>query len=299
MSDSSSPTPPASRQELYDRLRNTTRDEFTLREMIRLGFWPSNNEVSSLPEQLIRQEADLERELRTLYSEKRRLEDEEAMLRELRKKRLAESRQKREETKRKREQERQDRAANWKKKKETEIGYLGESVSGGLNHTESDLAQLARYNLPVLNDAVSLAKALNVPVGELRFLTFSREVSKTNHYKRFYLPKKTGGQRLISAPMPRLKEAQYWVLNHILQLVPVHDLAHGFVGKRSIVSNAQPHVGAEVVMNLDLKDFFPTVTYPRVKGVLKGLGYSEATTTLLALLCTEPDVDEALLDNET
>ena len=106
MSNCSSPTPPATRQELYDRLRATTRDEFTLQEMIRLGFWPFNNEVPSLPEQLIRQEADLERELRTLYSEKRRLEDEEAMLRELRKKRLAESRQKREETKRKREQER-------------------------------------------------------------------------------------------------------------------------------------------------------------------------------------------------
>jgi hypothetical protein len=50
---------------------------------------------------------------------------------------------------------------------------------------------------------------------------------------------------------------------------------------------------------LDLKDFFPTVTYPRVKGIFKGLGYSEAATTLLALLCTEPDVDEAQLDNET
>ncbi|MES2730441.1 MAG: reverse transcriptase domain-containing protein [Bacteroidota bacterium] len=302
MSDTTSanqPVQPATRQELYDRLRNTSRDEFTLQEMIRLGFWPSSGDVPNIPEQLIRKEADLERELRAFYTEQRRVEDEQAMLRELRKKRLAESRQKRVETKQKHEQDRKDRAARWEHAKGKEIVYLGESVSGGLNHTESEAQRLAKFNLPVLTDAASIAQAMQISVGELRFLTFSREVSKISHYRRFYLPKKTGGQRLISAPMPRLKEAQHWVLAHILALVTVHEAAHGFLSKHSIVSNARPHVGAEVVINLDLKDFFPTVTYPRVKGVFGKLGYSEAAATVLALLCTEPEIDEAELDGET
>ncbi|MBC7921472.1 MAG: RNA-directed DNA polymerase [Ferruginibacter sp.] len=300
MSSDSEPLRPATRQELYDRLRQAgTRDAFLLEEMKRLGFWPSNHEVPNVSEQFILREADLARELRALYSEHRRLEDEAAMLRELRKQRLAESRQRREVTKLRRERERKDRADQRKKRQESEIGYLGEGVSGGLNHPEADEARLARFHLPVLTDAQSVAGSLGVSVGELRFLAFSRAVSRTNHYQRFYLPKKTGGRRLISAPMPRLKAAQYWILENILRLVPVHDAAHGFVGGRSIVSNARPHVGAQVVINLDLKDFFPTVTYPRVRGVFRKLGYSEAAATILALLCTEPDVDQAELDGET
>ena len=294
------PERPATRQELYDRLRQAgSRNAFLLEEMKRLGFWPTNDGVPSVPEQFILREAELERELRALYAEHRRMEDEAALLRQLRKQRLAESRKRREETKLRRERERKDRANQWKKRQETEIGYLGEGVSGGLHHPEPDAPQLKRLNLPVLTDAASVARAMRLSVGELRFLGFSRAVSRTNHYRRFYLPKKTGGQRLISAPMPRLKEAQHWILENILRLVPVHEAAHGFVGGRSIVSNARPHVGAQVVINLDLKDFFPTVTYPRVKGTFRKLGYSEAAATILALLCTEPDVDEAVLDGQT
>jgi RNA-directed DNA polymerase len=291
---------PATRQELYDRLRQAgTREEFILAEMKRLGFWPKNAEVPSVAEELIHRESTLVLELRTLYTEKRRTEDEAAMLRELRKKRMAESRKKRAEAKHKREQERKDRSARWQVTKTQQIPFVGEGVSGGLNQQESQPARLARYALPDFANAASLAQAMGISVGELRFLTFSREVSRTTHYKRFLLPKKTGGHRLISAPMPRLKDAQYWVLAQILQKVTTHPAAHGFVGGHSIVSNALPHVGAAVVINLDLKDFFPTITYPRVKGVFRSLGYSEAVSTLLALVCTEPDTDEAEMDGET
>jgi RNA-directed DNA polymerase len=52
---------------------------------------------------------------------------------------------------------------------------------------------------------------MGIRVPELRFLTFQRVVSEVSHYQRFRIPKKTGGERLIAAPMPRLKRAQYWV----------------------------------------------------------------------------------------
>jgi len=64
-------------------------------------------------------------------------------------------------------------------------------------------------------------------------------------------------------------------------------VAHGFVRGRSTVTNAAPHVGQQLVLNLDLEDFFPSVTFPRVRGVFRELGYSPAIATLLALLCTE------------
>src|SRR5262249_12338200 len=115
---------------------------------------------------------------------------------------------------------------------------------------------------------------------------------------RFKIPKKTGGERLISAPMPRLKKAQYWILDNILRRVEVSDSAHGFLTGRSIVSNARPHVGADLIINLDLKDFFPTVSYKRVKGLFKSLGYSESAASVLGLICTEPDVEEVELDGK-
>lgn len=65
---------------------------------------------------------------------------------------------------------------------------------------------------------------------------------------------------------------------------------------RSIATNARPHVGAAIVVNMDLQDFFPSIAYPRVKGLLRALGYPEAVATVFALLATEPDVDEVELD---
>jgi hypothetical protein len=52
-------------------------------------------------------------------------------------------------------------------------------------------------------------------------------------------------------------------------------------------------------VNVDLRDFFPTVTYPRVKGLFRKLGYSEEVATLLGLLCTEPDTVQTELDGVT
>jgi len=91
------------------------------------------------------------------------------------------------------------------------------------------------------------------------------------------------------APLPHhaLAATQQWILMHILEKIPTHDAAHGFVLGRGTMTNATPHVGRATVINLDLKDFFPSITFPRVKGIFQELGYSPAVATILALLCTE------------
>ena len=287
---------PRTRQELYDRIRQGSKDEFILEDMLRLGFWPSDRDKPTVPENIIRRQADLERELQAHVTERKRLEDRERMLRELRKRRFKEAREKRKETKARRERERQEKAAAWRKRRQEEIVYLGETVSAGLAEAESKRERLQELGLPVLPDAPSIASAMGIDLGELRFLSFHRPTSRTTHYRRFQIPKKTGGQRLISAPMPRLKEAQRWILDNILVGVPAHEAANGFLNERSIVSNARPHVGAAFVVNMDIQDFFPTVTYKRVKGVFRALGYSEQAATIFALLSTEPEVDEVELD---
>jgi retron-type reverse transcriptase len=279
---------PGSRQELYERIRTSSKDEVVLEEMIRLGFWPRQTTVANDPADEIRRRGELEAELRALRTEASRLHDIEAMKREARKRRLEESRRKREENKQRRLRERDERKAAWAEQQQTTIGYLGPGVSAGLNDAASNLEKLAKLQLPPLGNAAELAAAMGITVSELRFLAFSRVTSKVSHYVQFTIPKRSGGERLISAPLARLKRAQHWILEQLLSRQWLHDAAHGFRKDRSIVSNAQPHVGAEVVVNLDLKDFFPTVTYKRVKGLFRAMGYSESVATICALLCTEP-----------
>ncbi len=287
---------PRTRQELYDLIRKTSREEFVLAEMKRLGFWGNKDGQPSLPEVIVDRRNQLTKELRELYQKERKISNPEQVLKEYRQKRLRESREKQAANRERKEQERLDKAKKWKERKVSEILYLGEGISAGLNNKECDAAKLAKFGLAPLEDTMALAKALGIGVSTLQFLAYHRKVSRTSHYQRFYMAKKTGGKRLISAPMPILKMVQYRVLENILDRIPVHDQAHGFAKERSIVSNAKPHVGQDLVVNLDFKGFFPTLDFKRVKGAFRNLGYSEHVAIILAALCTEPDQDKVKMD---
>jgi hypothetical protein len=282
------------RQQLYDRIRESSKDEVILEEMIRLGFWPQGEGQPSAPEEQIRRNGEISRELSELYKKQARWTDPERAIKEMHKQRKRAAMQRRQETKLRHARDRHERALAWAERRKTDILYLGEGVSAGL----SKLAGAPAPGLPLLPDVKALAAAIGVPVAELRFLAYERALSRVSHYQRFLIPKKSGGSRQISAPMPRLKRTQYWILDNILAKVPVHAAAHGFVPGRSILTNAAPHTGREVVVNLDLKDFFPTLSWRRVRGKFQGLGYSGAVATVLALICTEPDTDEIELDGQ-
>jgi retron-type reverse transcriptase len=285
-------------EEIVEAIRHSTRDEVILEEMIRFGFWPAEGEIPQDPADEIRLRGELQRELSETRSHNRRLQDEETLKVEARKRRLEESRRKQQENKERRERERQERAESWRLKKEKDIVYLGDKVSRSLNYTECNEERLKSYELPRLGTAEEIATAMGLSIGQLRFLAFNRRISETTHYIRFQIPKKTGGHRVISAPMPRLKEAQQWILENILEKVEMHTAAHGFRASRSIVTNARPHVGAGAIVNIDLKDFFPSVAYKRVKGLFRSLGYSDAAATIFGLICTEAEVEQVELDGK-
>ena len=142
-------------------------------------------------------------------------------------------------------------------------------------------------DVPDIADAAALASALDLTIPRLRWLAYDREVDTGSHYIRWTIPKRDGKTRLISAPKPDLKRVQRWITHHITEHLPVHGAAHGFVPGRSIKSNALVHANAQVVAKLDLKDFYPTVTMRRVRGLFRKSGYGEQVATLLALLVTD------------
>jgi RNA-directed DNA polymerase len=150
------------------------------------------------------------------------------------------------------------------------------------------LLRAKEHDLTSLDSVQSLATGLGVTLPELRYLSYHRDVQQHSHYHLWTIPKRDGSRRTITAPKARLKAAQRWLLRNVVDKLPVHHAAHGFLPDRSIVSNAEVHAGADVVVKIDLADFFPTVTFPRVKGLLRKGGLPESVAILAALIATEP-----------
>jgi retron-type reverse transcriptase len=172
-------------------------------------------------------------------------------------------------------------------RKATDIIFLGRGVSRGLADRRANVEKLQAAGLPVLASPADVAAALGISIPRLRWLAFHSDAAERIHYVRFTVPKKSGGVRELSAPHRDLAAAQRWIFQNILQQLPTHPAAHGFVRGRSIRTNALPHVGRQTLVNADLKDFFPTITFHRVRGAFAQLGYSAAAATILALICTE------------
>jgi len=145
---------------------------------------------------------------------------------------------------------------------------------------------LAQNGLPSLASRDDLAAALGISRGVLDWLAFPERKEEPPHYVAFAVPKRSGGYRVLYAPKAKLKAAQQWIRREILAKTFAEDPAHGFVAGRSIHTNAQPHAGKDIVITLDLQDFFPSITYRRVRGIFQSLGYGEEVAIPLAMLCT-------------
>jgi RNA-directed DNA polymerase len=110
---------------------------------------------------------------------------------------------------------------------------------------------------------------------------------KSTNYKVFALKKRSGGTRLIASPITPLKIIQR-KLNQVLHSVyKGRSPVHGFVRGKSIVTNAHRHRDRSYILNFDLQDFFPTIHFGRVKGMLQGKPYSlsELAAVTLAQIC--------------
>jgi hypothetical protein len=193
----------------------------------------------------------------------------------------------------------------WSAYKRSHIVHLGPGVfwhdTADVDRFDAEDPERKRQEnaLPPLPDVEALAKALGTTIPRLRWLAYHREVDSGTHYHRWNIPKRDGSARLISAPKPELKAIQRWIAREITEHLPIHGAAHGFVPGRSIATNATVHATARVVVKLDIKGFYPTVTTRRVKGLLRRAGLGEQVATLLALLATESPREEVVTHGRT
>jgi RNA-directed DNA polymerase len=283
---------------LYRRIAQQANSFAVVERMRTLGFWPKGEPIPDDPPEQAAERARIEAELAELRKKKAHVKDVEKALAEERTRRWQASKARRAEARAKRIEREALRRAAWDAQRSATIVHAGPGHSGGLGDVRSDVEALTRRGLPVLHEAADLAGAIGVELKALRWLTYHRRGATVVHYHRYEIAKKTGGVRCISAPKPALAFAQGWILQEVLRKLEPEPQAHGFVPGRSIVTNAAPHAGRAVVINLDLKDFFPTITFRRVKGLFHKVGYGEHIATLLALLCTEPPRVPAELDGK-
>lgn len=143
--------------------------------------------------------------------------------------------------------------------------------------------QLPNKNLhcPLINEA-SLAAALGVDLKILR--NIANRASK--HYRNFEISQKNGKIRHISAPRTYLKVIQWWILDNLLSQSDWPECVQGFVAGRSAFTNAKFHLGANHIVNIDVKDFFPSISDTKVRLAFEELGYKDNLSRILTRLCT-------------
>src|SRR5690606_18214529 len=116
----------------------------------------------------------------------------------------------------------------------------------------------------------SFAPILGYSAKSLAFVVYG--IKDSEKYNDFTIPKRSGGTRVISAPIPELKLLQKRLaellddcMGEIEAKTEVKQvLSHGFRKKYSIMTNAAIHRGRRYVFNIDLHDFFGSINFGRV-----------------------------------
>lgn len=145
---------------------------------------------------------------------------------------------------------------------------------------------LIDLGLPVIFDISHFADLVEKNVCDIGNMMKNLEVA---FYRQACIEKKRGGYRILDIPAVNLRNIQKWVLKNILYQIPVSEFACGFCKNRSIVTNAERHVGKECIINIDIKDFFPSIHREQIFNIFYYYGYTTEVSYLLSRLCTFED----------
>jgi RNA-directed DNA polymerase len=159
-------------------------------------------------------------------------------------------------------------------------------------------SRLKSYQLRHQAKAFRKAKNLHALSRILNISTpFLHVFAKNPRYQKFYITKTNGKQRLIENPNDPLKKLQQKIAFFLsaIYFEKKPDCAHGFIKAaadepkgRGIYTNALQHAGNKWVFNLDLRDFFHSITRNQVKLFFRQypMRFSKNAADTLAGICT-------------
>lgn len=286
-----------------ERIALIGKQNFVREEMLRLGFFSStlaeSDRVGILAflDKAYPRLRELKGDLAKLRTQIGEIADFESLLKDVRRERIERVRRERERRKVQKAEAHLRRRKELEKEKRKSPRFLGHGVSGHLSFEGGNVAELSARGLPSPENLEQLAQMMSIEPSELLWLSYERTASTVDHYTRFEIPKKSGGRRLISSPKAKMRFAQSWIKESILDMLTPSPYATAFRPGTSIVNNASPHLRALIVVKLDLKDFFASINFRRVRAYLEHLGFNPGIATVLALISTDaPRVRLALDD---
>lgn len=147
--------------------------------------------------------------------------------------------------------------------------------------SDADLDNFRSLGMPPLLREGTIAVFLGISPKTI----FSIRKNQWKHYRSFQMKKSDGKFRQIDTPRTYLKVIQWWILDNILNKVNFNSNVFGFVSGRSAVQNAQYHIGAQHILNVDIQNFFPSILIERVCEIFSTLGFNEEVAAALAELC--------------
>ncbi|PTX61472.1 RNA-directed DNA polymerase [Kordia periserrulae] len=160
-----------------------------------------------------------------------------------------------------------------------------------LGYSESNIVKCIDYaspiyekGLPIIYNLTHLSRLVGY---EKNYIIQAAIASKHSeaYYRYHKVLKKNGDVRKIKEPLPNLKAIQYWLLHNILEKIEPSAYAKAYVKKRGLKQNIRFHKGQKKVLSIDIKDFFPSITFEKVENIFLTIGYSVELSNYLAKLC--------------
>src|SRR5690625_28519 len=146
--------------------------------------------------------------------------------------------------------------------------------------------RLFEQNIPIIYDQYHLSLLVGY---KLEYLIKVSNSSK-HFYRSFQVPKHGNNEfRLISEPLPNLKDIQKWILNSILNQLEPSPYSKAFRKGYSIKDNAKFHKGQKKVLTMDIKNYFGSIKYSNVYSFFRELSYTKSVAVMLSNICTLND----------
>lgn len=142
------------------------------------------------------------------------------------------------------------------------------------------------HHLSELLSRTDVANLLGVPLAKLTWWIWA--LDEDRRYDEFEIRRRGGGDpRTIRAPIQPIKQMQRRLADVLTEGYVPRGHVHGFVPTRSPITNAELHRSKRWVLRVDLKGFFPSINFGRVRGLFRAHPFEcpPDVATVLAQLC--------------
>ena len=183
-----------------------------------------------------------------------------------------------------------------RKQSDAKRAYQDQTLYNSGNELPEKILPISQFqslgeSLPAITTKSELAKWLQVSLANLDWFADlgNRNRIGRDSNLRFLVrlqPKKNGRMRILEIPNSKLAFVQRRILEEILYQVPLNESVHGFRRNRSILSYASSHFCKSIVLKMDLRDFFPSITFAKIAYQFRAIGFPEIVADYFAGLCT-------------